>query len=192
MLRKLCRLLGRNIFHNILSVLSSTRTGGNERDAPLRVVSAALQRPPRRSMADVASPTLTSNSRAFDCVRSSISLTFPEAVDAKHALQTLQVDAELQPDKIHRTLSVQGADLLVYVQRRPMHACCCCCCCCRCSRRGADRASRAVTSSLWHRGFPPPAASHFEATEIRLLRAAVSSFYDMAVLVARTLLEFKE
>lgn len=33
---------------------------------------------------------------------------------------------------------------------------------------------------------------HFEATEIRLLRAAVSSFYDMGVLVARTLLEFKE
>lgn len=36
-----------------------------------------------------------------------------------------------------------------------------------------------------------PAASHFQATEIRLLRAAVSSFYDMGLLVARTLLEFK-
>lgn len=36
------------------------------------------------------------------------------------------------------------------------------------------------------------ACSHFEATEIRLLRAAVASFYDMALLVARTLLEFKE
>lgn len=34
--------------------------------------------------------------------------------------------------------------------------------------------------------------SRFEATEVRLLRAAVSSFYDMALLVSRTLLEFKE
>uniref|UniRef100_K3WQ75 Transcription factor Pcc1 n=1 Tax=Globisporangium ultimum (strain ATCC 200006 / CBS 805.95 / DAOM BR144) TaxID=431595 RepID=K3WQ75_GLOUD len=75
-----------------------------------------------------------------------ISLAFPEAVDAAYALETLRVDAELQPDKITRTLAVEGTNLVV----------------------------------------------HFEATEIRLLRAAVSSFYDMGLLVARTLLEFKE
>lgn len=61
-------------------------------------------------------------------------------------LQTLEVDEELQPTKIHRTLNVKGTELLV----------------------------------------------HFEATEVRLLRAAVSSFFDMSMLTARTLLEFKE
>ncbi|GLD95066.1 hypothetical protein PINS_up003691 [Pythium insidiosum] len=75
-----------------------------------------------------------------------IALSFPEAEDAQHAMMTIQVDEELQPEKIHRTLSVNGSDLIV----------------------------------------------HFEATEIRLLRAAVSSFYDMALLVSRTLLEFKD
>lgn len=43
-------------------------------------------------------------------------MTFPEAVDAQYALETLQVDAEIQPDKIHRTLSVEGANLIVYVR----------------------------------------------------------------------------
>lgn len=43
-------------------------------------------------------------------------MTFPEAVDAQYALETLQVDAEIQPDKIHRSLSVEGANLIVYVQ----------------------------------------------------------------------------
>ncbi|KAF1778564.1 CTAG/Pcc1 family [Phytophthora cactorum] len=71
-------------------------------------------------------------------------------VDALYVLQTLEVDEELQPEKIHRTLTVKGDELHVYD------------------------------------------AFHFEATEIRLLRAAVSSFYDMSVLTARTLLEFKE
>ncbi|KAJ0401512.1 hypothetical protein P43SY_009372 [Pythium insidiosum] len=75
-----------------------------------------------------------------------IALSFPAAEDAEHAMMTIQVDEELQPEKIHRTLAVKGNDLIV----------------------------------------------HFEATEIRLLRAAVSSFYDMALLVSRTLLEFKE
>ncbi|KAF1778580.1 CTAG/Pcc1 family [Phytophthora cactorum] len=79
-----------------------------------------------------------------------ISLGFPEEVDALYVLQTLEVDEELQPEKIHRTLTVKGDELHVYD------------------------------------------AFHFEATEIRLLRAAVSSFYDMSVLTARTLLEFKE
>ncbi|KAF1332158.1 hypothetical protein FI667_g3786, partial [Globisporangium splendens] len=44
-----------------------------------------------------------------------ISLAFPEAVDAEYALETLQVDAELQPDKITRTLSVEGVNLIAYV-----------------------------------------------------------------------------
>ncbi|GAB9469211.1 hypothetical protein Gpo141_00006495 [Globisporangium polare] len=83
-----------------------------------------------------------SETHPFEC---DVCMTFPEAVDAQYALETLQVDAEIQPDKIHRTLSVEGANLIV----------------------------------------------HFQATEIRLLRAAVSSFYDMGLLVARTLLEFK-
>lgn len=46
---------------------------------------------------------------------SDVCMTFPEAVDAQYALETLQVDAEIQPDKIHRTLSVEGANLIVYV-----------------------------------------------------------------------------
>ncbi|KAE8878155.1 hypothetical protein PF005_g22356 [Phytophthora fragariae] len=85
----------------------------------------------------------SSTTHPFEC---EICLTFPEEVDAHYVLQTLEVDDELQPDKIHRTLAVKGTELHV----------------------------------------------HFEATEIRLLRAAVSSFYDMGVLAARTLLEFKE
>ncbi|CAH0477114.1 unnamed protein product [Peronospora belbahrii] len=79
----------------------------------------------------------------FECT---ISLNFPAEVDAQFVLQTLQVDDELQPEKIHRRMSVKDTELHV----------------------------------------------HFEATEIRLLRAAVSSFYDMSLLTARTLLEFKE
>ncbi|RMX70296.1 hypothetical protein KXD40_001759 [Peronospora effusa] len=67
-------------------------------------------------------------------------------MDAQFVLQTLEVDDELQPMKIHRKFVVEGTELHV----------------------------------------------HFEATEIRLLRAAVSSFYDMSLLTARTLLEFKE
>ncbi|KAF4322948.1 hypothetical protein BBO99_00003175 [Phytophthora kernoviae] len=86
---------------------------------------------------------MTSETHPFEC---DVCLTFPEEVDAQYVLQTLEVDEELQPDKIHRTLSIKGAELHV----------------------------------------------HFEATEIRLLRAAVSSFYDMGLLTARTLLEFKE
>ncbi|TMW68677.1 hypothetical protein Poli38472_006145 [Pythium oligandrum] len=86
---------------------------------------------------------MTSATHPYEC---DIRLSFPEAEDAEHAMLTIQVDEELQPDKIHRSLSVDGTDLIV----------------------------------------------HFEATEIRLLRAAVASFYDMSLLVARTLLEFKE
>ncbi|ETK83659.1 hypothetical protein F441_11459 [Phytophthora nicotianae CJ01A1] len=86
---------------------------------------------------------MDSATHPFEC---EINLSFPEEVDAQYVLQTLEVDEELQPEKIHRTLTVKGAELHV----------------------------------------------HFEATEIRLLRAAVSSFYDMSVLTARALLEFKE
>ncbi|KAG3114002.1 hypothetical protein PI124_g5982 [Phytophthora idaei] len=86
---------------------------------------------------------MTNAAHPFEC---EISLSFPEEVDALYVLLTLEVDEELQPEKIHRTLTVKGDELHV----------------------------------------------HFEATEIRLLRAAVSSFYDMSVLTARTLLEFKE
>uniref|UniRef100_A0AAV1V188 Transcription factor Pcc1 n=1 Tax=Peronospora matthiolae TaxID=2874970 RepID=A0AAV1V188_9STRA len=85
---------------------------------------------------------MTSATHPYEC---DICLNFPAEVDAQFVLQTLEVDDELQPDKIHRTLTVKGSDLHV----------------------------------------------HFEATEIRLLRAAVSSFYDMSMLTARTLLEFK-
>ncbi|TYZ56985.1 hypothetical protein PybrP1_006699 [[Pythium] brassicae (nom. inval.)] len=84
-----------------------------------------------------------SETHPFEC---DVQLVFPAPLDAQYALETLQVDGEIQPDKIHRTLAVDGAAL----------------------------------------------TAHFEATEIRLLRAAVASFYDMALLVARTLLEFKE
>ncbi|CCI41022.1 unnamed protein product [Albugo candida] len=61
-------------------------------------------------------------------------------------MQSLQVDKELQPDKIIRHLSVIENDLI----------------------------------------------ANFRTTEVRLLRAAVSSFYDMALLVAKVLMEFKE
>jgi hypothetical protein len=47
---------------------------------------------------------------------SEISLSFPEQEDAEHAMMTIQVDEELQPEKIHRTLSVKGNDLVVYVE----------------------------------------------------------------------------
>ncbi|KAG7393713.1 hypothetical protein PHYPSEUDO_004476 [Phytophthora pseudosyringae] len=106
---------------------------------------------------------MTSTTHPFEC---DISLNFPEEVDAQLVLQTLEVDEELQPEKIHRTLTVKGTELHVYVLTLPMWC--------------------------------PPGlvavvrCSHFEATEIRLLRAAVSSFYDMSALAARTLLEFKE
>ncbi|ETP41915.1 hypothetical protein F442_11114 [Phytophthora nicotianae P10297] len=48
-------------------------------------------------------------------LRSEINLSFPEEVDAQYVLQTLEVDEELQPEKIHRTLTVKGAELHVYL-----------------------------------------------------------------------------
>ncbi|TDH70586.1 uncharacterized protein CCR75_001865 [Bremia lactucae] len=86
----------------------------------------------------------TSNSATlpFEC---KMTLRFTDKLDALYVLRTLEVDEELQPKKIIRTLTVKGTELLV----------------------------------------------HIAATEIRLLRAAVSSFYDMSMLSARTLLEFK-
>lgn len=48
-------------------------------------------------------------------VYSDVTLTFPEAIDAQYALETLQVDTEIQPDKIYRTLSVDGVNLIAYV-----------------------------------------------------------------------------
>lgn len=62
--------------------------------------------------------------RLLLCVHcSEISLAFPDAVDAEYALETLQVDAELQPDKIHRTLSVQDSSLIVYAPTLGVLAC---------------------------------------------------------------------
>ncbi|KAL7693326.1 putative CTAG/Pcc1 family protein [Plasmopara halstedii] len=87
--------------------------------------------------------TMSSSTHPFAC---DLSLSFRDKMDAQNVLQTLEVDEELQPKDIYRTMIVTGTELHV----------------------------------------------HFEATEIRLLRAAVSSFYDMSLLTARTLLEFKE
>ena len=52
-----------------------------------------------------------------DCtvIRSDICLDFPAEADAQFVLQTLEVDAELQPEKIHRTMTVKGPALHVYV-----------------------------------------------------------------------------
>jgi hypothetical protein len=44
---------------------------------------------------------------------SEISLNFPEEVDAQYALKTLEVDEELQPDKIIKQLRVEGISLKV-------------------------------------------------------------------------------
>ena len=44
----------------------------------------------------------------FAILCSDICLNFPAEVDAQFVLRTLEVDDELQPDKIHRTLTVKG------------------------------------------------------------------------------------
>ncbi|KAI9907894.1 hypothetical protein PsorP6_003853 [Peronosclerospora sorghi] len=103
---------------------------------------------------------------------SDISLSFPEEMDADYVLQTLTVDDELQPEKIHRT------------HRDP--------CVCRPNNLSHLIILLPVIMHMKLFFLRVVSCSHFAATEIRLLRAAVSSFYDMSVLAARTLLEFKE
>ena len=46
---------------------------------------------------------------------SDMCLSFPAAEDAQHAKMAIDVDEELQPDKIHRMLSVDGSNLIVCV-----------------------------------------------------------------------------
>ncbi|ETV79085.1 hypothetical protein H257_07836 [Aphanomyces astaci] len=84
-----------------------------------------------------------SKDHPYDC---EIVLTFGSSDAAVHALATLNVDAEISPDKITKELRVQGNQLI----------------------------------------------AHFWANEIRMLRAAASSFYDMALVVTRVLLEFDD
>lgn len=114
--------------------------------------------------------------------QSDVHLTFPEPLDAQYALETLQVDAEIQPEKIRRTLAADGVTLSACVSII--------CCLLSMALHEADCARCPLTLALCMHS--RAACSHFEATEIRLLRAAVSSYYDMTLLVARTLLEFKE
>ncbi|DBA03151.1 TPA: hypothetical protein N0F65_003871 [Lagenidium giganteum] len=103
-------------------------------------------------------------------------MTFAEPTDAEYAKQTIEVDEELQPEKIERVLSVDGNTLIAYVFHCVFH----------CEIDVLNRVARLVCDWPWccHR--------KFRATEVRLLRAAVSSYYDMTLLAARTLLEFKE
>lgn len=56
--------------------------------------------------------------------RSTIRLTFPSAKHADLAKQTLEVDDELQPDKIQKTFQVQDTVLQVYgCTRVGIHQC---------------------------------------------------------------------
>lgn len=78
--------------------------------------------------------------------QSIISLTFPTQRHAEYSKRTLDVDEELQPDKIDKMLTLDNTTLIVT----------------------------------------------FRATEIRWLRAAVASFYDMSLVVCKTILEFDD
>ncbi|CAM9163672.1 unnamed protein product [Laminaria digitata] len=75
-----------------------------------------------------------------------VQVTYPSAALATIACNTLDVDEELQPNKIVRHLRVEGPSLV----------------------------------------------ARFEATEARTLRVVLSGFYDMALVVSRTFLEFDE
>ena len=75
---------------------------------------------------------------------SNVVIAFGSATRAGIVKSCLEVDEELQPLKINKTLCVQDGDLHVL----------------------------------------------FEATDLKLLRVAISSFMDMAIVATKTLLEF--
>ncbi len=77
---------------------------------------------------------------------STLRVCFPSARFAGIVEKTLAVDAELRPDKVCRTSSVEGAALVV----------------------------------------------RFQATELRMLRVAMSSYFDMAMVAVQTLQEFAD
>ncbi|CAM9229682.1 unnamed protein product [Sphacelaria rigidula] len=71
-------------------------------------------------------------------------VAYPSEKLATIACSTLNVDEEIQPERIKRSIRVEGSSLL----------------------------------------------ASFEASEARVLRVVLSSFYDMSLVISRTFLEF--
>ena len=120
--------------------------------------------------------------------RSTTTVPYETAADAEAVRATLAVDNELQPDKVTKTLRVEGKNLVACVprpkaknpaseQRKP---------------DPLDRPAPPAISAPSRAYLDPPLSrrSEFAATEPRLLRAAVAAFLDLLNLSTRTLEEF--
>lgn len=107
---------------------------------------------------------------------------FSSSDHATMAARTLAVDGELQPTKAAKSFTVEGNYLVGCVRlRRAMlgalgaHAC--------------EWAHCILRPSIL-RLHPPPPRSTFHASEARVLRVMISSFYDMLGVTVRTLRDF--
>ena len=122
--------------------------------------------------------------------RSTTTVPYETAADAEAVRATLAVDNELQPDKVTKTLRVEGKNLVACVPRplpptkKPAS-----------EQRKPDPLDRPFPPAICvpsraHLDPPPSRRSDFAATEPRLLRAAVAAFLDLLNLSTRTLEEF--
>ena len=93
------------------------------------------------------------------------------------ALSSLEVDPELRPEHVTRSLRVDGTDIIACVERMAMPV------------AGTGELTLHFTHDLaFDQGLL--LRRDFRAAEPRLLRVSVSGFLDMVGVVARTLQEF--
>lgn len=115
---------------------------------------------------------------------SDVDITFPTAEKAALVCAVLQVDDELQPNKITKTFTQEGPILHMYVYV--------CMCICIIPAQCGLEASPLLTDFPIFPFSPLCQKSAFVSKDAKVLRVAISSFYDMLTVSLKTLREFDD
>lgn len=124
--------------------------------------------------------------------RSSLTVSFSSNKQATIVLNCLEFDEELQPTRIEKSFEVVDERLIVYVQKYAV-------CFFLAMHMHIDQPAYCIDASDY--GDQPTFIRiklflnnfrKFFADDLKLLRVAMSSFFDMLIVCAKTLMEFDD